>query len=424
MAKTWTAVEYDLSKRLTAAAPNKRLTIPPNMKLQLVITLEDAAYARLSKDPTWVQKMQEKANAKAVPVLDRLTAQVKEMDTKAAKFDAKTAQIFTNDINKLISTVMEQAGREMAKEIDTFFDQYKKDKKELTSFRIKSAGKISINAVGIVASAAVAGATHAVLAPPAIVAIVRASVVIGQECVKLALDADQFAKLINAELKVLAKFMEDSKKKAEEKLSLIQKAMAENKPIDEKEIKKQAQLVALKEGKIKPGKEFALSAISGLLGVETPSITNLESHIGVHEVDITKLEKKSHELGPKVYEAMDKEEKWRTKLNAEKNLPSEKVTKLKDKLGKAEKVLQKMVEATTKINESVTKAKLRHKRYKDILEAMKNGVPEWLQWVTPVTSMAVDIGLTVAGGGSALELALGVVQTAESDIAQVLIDKI
>jgi len=416
MSKKWTAVQYDLTKSLTAEATNKRVTIPANQKLELIVDLEDAVYNKLSKDPTWLQLMQTKANSKVTPVLDKVKAKVKDADQKAAKFDAKTADIFTKDINSYISQEMGKAAKEMATEVDKAFDEYKKGKSDLTTFRIKSAGKITINAISIVAAAAVAGATHAVLAPPAIVAIVRASIVIGQECVKLALDADKFALLINAELKVLVKWMQDSKVKAETKLKLMKEGKSE------KDAKAEAQLEALKQGNYKPGKEFALSAISGVLGVETPSITNLESHVGVHKVDITKLEKSSHELSPHIYDAMDREEKWRKKLQEnEKTLPAAKVTKLKEKCATAEKVLQKMVEAVEKINEAVERAKKRQEAYEKTVTAMKEGNPAWLQYVTPIVGAAVDIGISVSGGGSALSQCLGVLGTVESDTAQALL---
>ena len=385
--KKWTAVQYDLTKALSAVVKSNppRITIPSGQKLELIIELEDDAYTKLYKDPTWAAKMQEKANAKTTPVLDRVKLKVKQADEKSQKFDQKTADIFSKDINSYISQEMAKAGKEMAAEIDKLFEDYKKGKTELTKFRIKCGGKITLNAIGIVAAAAVAGATHAVLAPPAIVAIVRSSIVIAQECAKLAVDADTAAKLINKELLILVKIMES--------------------------------------GKAKAGKEIALSVISGVLGIETPSVTNLEGHIDVHGVKIIELTKKSHELGPKLNDAMDREQKWTTKLKEnEKNLSPAKVKKLKEKVAQSVKVLEKMVETVIKFNEGVDRAEERHKGYKKALEDLKKGIPGWVKYVTPITGAAVNVGLAIGNPTSALEAMLGVITSVESDVASTLLD--
>ena len=384
--KKWTAVQYDLTKLLSAEVKSDRIKIPPNEKLELIIELEDAAYDRLAKDPTWLQKMHDRANAKVVPVLDVVKKKVREADEKSQKFDAKTADIFSKDINAFISQKMQTAGKEMAAEVDKFFEEYKKGKSELLKFRIKSGGKITLNAITVIGATAVAGASHGAMAPPAIVAIVRASIVISQECVKLGLDADKFAKIIQAELKVLKELMEKGKQKA--------------------------------------AKEVALSALSGVLGIETPSLTNLESHIEVHKVDITKLEVKSHELGAKVNEAYDRQIKWDDKLKQnEKSLSPGKVAKLNDKIEKSVKTLKSVIDATVKVNRAVERAQLRQKTFEDALTALKKGVPDWVKYVTPAVTMAVDIGLAIGGAGSVLEGALGTIATAETDIASVLLDK-
>jgi len=179
----------------------------------------------------------------------------------------------------------------------------------------------------------------------------------------------------------------------------------------------------MSDGKAKAGKEVALGALSGLLGIETPSVANLESHIGVHKVDISKLAIESHKLGPKIYEAMDRQEKWAKKLaENEKTLPPAKVTKLKTKLKTAEKALQAIIDTTEKINKAVERAEGRQQLYDLLLKELQKGVPGWTKYVAPIVGAAVDIGLSVASGGKALDVALGVIQTAETDITSTLID--
>ncbi len=150
--KKWTAVQYDLSKNL-AAVPTKLVKIPAGLTLLLIIELEDELYTRLAKDSVWLARMQEEANAKALPVIESLKVKIKDADEKVAKFDAKTAVIFSNDLNAFLKQKMDLAGVEMAKEIDKYFEEYKKNQKDLTKFRIKSGTKITFNAISIVSEA-------------------------------------------------------------------------------------------------------------------------------------------------------------------------------------------------------------------------------------------------------------------------------
>ena len=82
--KKWTAVEYDLTKKLMEGAQPKRVTIKPGMKLELIIELDDKVYAKLSKDSVWIQRMQTKANEKAKPTIELAIQMVKKADEKAA----------------------------------------------------------------------------------------------------------------------------------------------------------------------------------------------------------------------------------------------------------------------------------------------------------------------------------------------------
>ena len=393
--KKWTAVQYDVSKKL-AEVPTKRVKIPAGITLLLIIELEDDLYKRLIKDPVWIHRVQERANAKALPVIEALKTKVKDADAKAEKFDTKTAAIFSNDLNAFLKQKMDAAGAEMAKDVDKFFEEYKKGQTDLLKFRIKSGAKITLNGISIVGAVAVSAASHGALAPAGIVAIARSGVVIAQECAKLATTADQIAKLIQGELKILQ--------------AILIKDMAN----------------ASTKQKVAQGtKEAALGVVSGLLGVETPSLKNCKSHIEVHKVDIAKLDKQSHELGKTIPHAMDEEEKWRKKFDdAKKSLPADKVGKIVQKKEQAEKALHQMLEATFKVGKAVNRANERQELFEKTLAAMEKGVPEWVGYFQTATTLAVDIGLAIGSASSLLDGALSVLSAAEVDITSELVDRV
>jgi hypothetical protein len=364
------------------------------MKLQLVIELDDKAYEKLSKDNVWIQRMQTKANEKAKPTIELAIQMVKKADEKAQNFDEKTATIFSKDLETTIKNKMETAGTEMAKEVDKLFEEYKKGQKELTTFRIKSAGKITLSGISIVGHVAVAAASHGAHVPLAIIGIIRNANQIGQECVKLFLDADAFAKIIQGEIKVLETFMQKN-------LTTTQQKVGQS------------------------IKEIGLNLISGALGIETPSLKNCEEHIKVHHVDIQKLEKESHELGQTVNAAMDKEEEWRKKFDKAKgSKPSKEVGKIVEKKEKAEKALDKLLTSIIKINEGITRAAQRQELFEKTLDSMKKGVPAWTGYAKQVGSLAVDIGLSMGDVKEALETAVEVIGELEKTTGEVVIEEI
>ena len=392
--KKWTAVEYDLSKKLIAGAQPKRVEIKPGMKLELVIELDDKAYLRLAKDNVWIHRMQEKANAKAQPAIERAINLVKKADEKALNFDQKTANIFSKDLEATIKNEMEKAGKEMATEVDKLFEEYKKGQKDLLTFRIKSGAKITINVISIAGHVAIAVASHGAHVPLAIIGIIRNANAIGQECVKLFLNADSFAKIIQGEIAVLEKFMEQNAN-----------------PSNAEKVKKSA-------------KEIGLNLLSGVLGIETPSLANCEEHIKVHYIDIQKLEKKSHELGQTVNAAMDKEEQWRLKFQEalKKNKNSVEIGKIVMKKEKAEKALDKLLTSIVKINEGINRAKERQDLFEKTIKAMKLGVPEWTKYAKQVGSLAVDIGMSMGDVTEALNTAVEVFTELEKTTAEVILE--
>jgi hypothetical protein len=124
-------------------------------------------------------------------------------------------------------------------------------------------------------------------------------------------------------------------------------------------------------------KEFGLNLISQALGVETPSLKNCEQHLKEYKVSIGKAEIKSHDLSKEIYHAMDEEEAFRKKLAAAKDRPVDDVRKAGDQTKKVEKTLHNLIESTIKVNQSIEKAKVRHKEFEAKLAKMKVGVSGW-----------------------------------------------
>ncbi|HZT34329.1 MAG TPA: hypothetical protein VFA15_00300, partial [Nitrososphaera sp.] len=386
--KKWTAVEYDLSKTINDQAKPQHVDIKPGMKLQLIIELDDSVYSRLSKDPSWLQKMQTKANDKSKESISKIVQQVKVTDQKAANFNPQQATIFSKDLATTVQKEMEAGGKAMATEVDKLFEDYKKGQSDLMKFRIKSGGKIVLSSLSVVASSAAAAASHGAATPLAIVSIMRSVVTISQECTKLALSADQFAKIIQGEIKTLALFMNQNMEKAKAKDKVLQSA-----------------------------KEIGLNMISGALGIETPSLKNCDEHIKVHKVDIAKLEAKSHDLSKQIHGAMDVEENWRKKFDvAKKTLPSDKVGKVVVHKEKVEKALHALIESTIKVNQAIERAEVRQGKFEKTLESMKKGVPEWTGYAKEATALAVDLALGMGEVEKVVETVLHVCIESEKAI--------
>ena len=383
--KKWTAVEYDVSRKLLSEMKTDRVEVPAGLKLQIVVEIDDASYAKLIKDATWVQKIQQKANAKAVPTIEFVKKAVKDIDVKAGKFDPKIAATFSNDLNNVIKKQLEGAGKQMAAEVDFLLKEYSKGQKDLLKFQAKAGAIIVLKSVQIGLTTAAAVASHGALAPLAIVGLAKNAVTLAQECTKLALTADQTAVIIDGEFTVLKKFMIEDLAKAK------------------------------KTGKIAQGvKEASLNIIAGALGVPIPSLANLATHIGVHKAGIAKLESKSKGLSEGLYKAMDVQENWNKKYQAaKKTMPPAKVTKIETQLKKVETALDSMIEATIKVNEKVVKAEDRQDKYEKALAAMKGGLPS-MQLLQTVASLGVSLGTDLGAATHKLQEGLAVLQVAEA----------
>lgn len=393
MAKKWTAVQFDLGKQLAGKAKLERVELPKSMTIQIDIDLDDDVYKELSKNPTYLAKMQSKAKGHADEAVADMLKAVTVAETKASKFDKKQAEVFSKDLQSALKTRLELAGDTMATECEKLFEDYKKGQAELKKFRIKAGVKIGLTAVVVTGGAVASVLTAGALSPLGIVGIVRGGVTIGQEIVKLALDADQSAKVINGELKVLKKLMLDKEGNA-------------------------------KGGKERGAKEVALNVTSKVLGIESPSIKNCESHIKVHEVKIAEAEKKSKKLSEKIYEAMDTQEAWSKKFDqAKKSLPSDKVGKVKSKLEASEKSLNTLIASTIDINEAIARAVARQEAYAAAIDALKTGIPGWLKFVDVAVGMAIDVATAIVDSNSALEKGLNSAIAVENVVASELLDQ-
>ena len=394
--KKWNAVEYDAIKYLKGSLGSKlkRIELPKTMRLEVLIELDDELYAALAKNPSWVQKMQSAAAAKARAAMDDVEKQILAAEAKAQKFDPKTAAAFTRDVQALLEKGAQAASDEMAELCEKLINDYKKGQKELLKFRVKCGGKIALTAVLVTGGVVLSVTTFGGLTPLGIVGIVKGGVGIGQEIVKLALDADKMGKLIQGELTVLKKLMNEENAKAKT------------------------------SGKVAQGaKEIGLNVFSKVLGVETPSLKNCQSHIDIHKVDIAKIEKKSSDLSKTIYDAMDEQAKQAKALvQAKKTLPANKVGKISMQVDKVEKVLDELLKSTIKLNESIARAEQRQVQFQKALDAMKEGIPGWVKWVDVAVGLTVDLATGVTDASSAVEKAVSGVSSAIQTIGSETID--
>lgn len=396
--KKWNAVEYDAVKYLKSSIGNKlqRIELPKTMRMEVLIELDDELYAALARNPSWLQKIQATAAARARAAMDDAAKQILQAEARAQKFDAKAASAFTRDVQDLLEKAAKVAADDMADACERLVNDYKKGQKELTKFRVKCGGKIALTAVLVTGGAVLSVATAGALSPLGVVGVVKGAVGIGQEIVKLALKADQVAKLIQAELAVLRKLMNEENAKAK------------------------------KSGRIAQGaKEVGLNVFSKVLGIETPSLKNCQSHIEIHKIDIAKIEREAKKLSEAIYEAMDEQAKQAKALAAaKKTLPATKVGKISMALDKTEKALDQLLKSTISMNESVQRAEARQEKFEKALDAMKDGVPGWLKWVDVAVGLAIDIGTGVADASSGIEKAAAVVFSAEQAIGGEVIDAV
>jgi hypothetical protein len=384
MAKKWTAVSYDLSKKLNDAVKPQRVEIPAGWLLQIVADIDDATYAKLIKNPTLIAKVQQKANEKAKAAIALMEKKIKEIDGKAVGFDPKTALIFTNDLNATVKQTMEAVGKTISAEVDRMLAEYAKGQSDLRAFRAKSAAVITLKAAQIAVTTAAAVASHGALAPLAIVGIAKQSVAITVELAKLGASSDQVIAVIKTEFAVLKKFMVTN-------------------------------LAAAKtSGKVAQSvKEGTLNLLSGALGIPLPSLANLESNLKTLNASIAKLEAESKKYSKGLYAVMDKQEVFANKYkNAKKTLPAVQVGKIDIQLKKVEATLNGMIESTIKVNQKIEAGREAYAEFVQAYKQMHDGVPGWVSKLDIVGglafSFATDFGTIsheARGGLATLQVA-------------------
>jgi len=396
--KKWNAVEFDAAKYLKTSIGSKLkfVELPKTMRLEVVIELDDELYADLAKNPSWLQKMQTGAVARAKSAMADLEKEVLAAEGKAQKLDSKAAEAFNRELQSTLEKSGRTASDDTAAACEKLLLDYKKGRKELAKFRLKCTGKILLTAGLVSGGAVVSVATAGALSPIGIWGVVKGAVAVAQEIAKLGLSANKMAVLVQGELAVLKKIMNEENAKAK------------------------------KSGKVlQGGKEIGLNLFSKVLGVETPSLKNCQSHIDIHKIDISKIEKESKKLSELIYAAMDAQEKQAKALAvAKKTLPSSKVGKIAMSLEKIEKALDQMLNATIKVNEAIDAATDNQKKFQTALDGMKEGVPGWVKWVDVVGGLAIDIGVGCHDAATAVEKGYAIAFASGQAISNELVDAV
>jgi hypothetical protein len=378
----WKVIETNLAKELAGKITLKYVQLPPDVTVTINIELDKAPYDLLIKDKTWLDEIHKIAKAKADKAVEHMVGQLKlgEKNVALAPSDPKAGETVGKNLTEQLKLELQNAGDEMVAEVNKLFEGYKKRKKELNKFRIKSSCKIAVSTIAIVGTAAVAAASHGTLTPFAGVAIARSTIVIGQECYKLASNCYIVAKQVTVELGILKKLIGDNSK---------------------------ARGTAVETG---------LGILSGLAGLETPSVKNCKAHIELHKINISKLEQESKKLSSSIDQVMDKAKDWENKAKeAARTLPAEKVGKVRTKMDAAEHALDKLLKATIKVNESIATAWQMQEKFEATIANLAKNVAEWTKYVDVATGALVDIAVGVGDASSAIESALSTMIAVSAD---------
>jgi len=388
--KKWTAVDYDAGRALQNETGNlERVKLPAKMALQVIVELDEELYKALAKNPTWLQKLQQEASSEARDAIKSAAKLLKEADDKAEGMREQETEALKKKTQDSIEKMFEKASDDMAEATGKLIEDYKKGQKDLSDFRYRTMGKMLVTAITVSAGILISVATAGGLSIVGVGSIVRGAIATCEDLAKLALNADQEAVIVQNELKVLKKVLGDGVKEAST------------------------------SGKIAKGtKEIGLNLISKALGISSPSLKNCEAHIDLHQINIAKLEKESKKLSENVYDAMDKQEKWAKNFDAAKKLlPAQTVGKVRTSGDKAEKELDAVLKSVIKVNESVNRAEERQKQFEKALEALKEGVPDWVKWVDVAISLAADIATGVHDASTALEKAAAGISALDQALA-------
>lgn len=443
MAKKWMAVQKNIAKDLQAAAKPKHIELPDRMMMGVELVLDDDLYKELSKNPTWLQRLQEMAKVEFDKVVADGAKLIKKADDKAANFNEKQAAIFSKDLNVALEKFCQKAANDMAVAAEKLFDDYKKGQKELQKFSLKAAGKIGLSVVAIVGSAVSAVFSGGAASPIAILGFVKSSLTIVQELTKITIaqagKVDAADKIISVEMKALKKMMGEYADKVEaleaeidDKVAEVAKAKGIKKLDDkskadirkelEKDSKYKTKMKQLKA--VQSSKEIGLNLISKAFGIETPSLKNCRSHMDVYKSSIAGIEKNIKKESEQIYKAMDAAQALEKELAkaVKSGADPKKIGKVTKTMEAAEGALDTLLKLVIDMNVGVDKANTRYAAFDKALEAMEAGVPAWVKFVDVVISGAVDIGLSIADAPNAIEKGLGAANTALGIIDAELID--
>lgn len=403
MAKVWKAVEFNVSRSLqdkirfnSLYNDFRLLKIPQDLNVQLFIELDEKLFEILSKNPTWLQTLQSQSKAQVDNCMDRMLSEIAAGALLLGEDAPRNLrdQLYSLEIKKFMRD-LDDVGKTMATESAKLFDDYRRGQKELINYRIKTSYKIGVSAIVTTVSVVATVLSGGTFGPFAIVGLVKSGLSIVQDCLKLASSADAVAKLINADLMILRKIMNERISEASRSRKIGQAA-----------------------------EEIALNVVSRISGLETTSISNCNSRIELHKVDIDKLDKKSRELSEKIYGAMDIQEKWAKQFeNAKQHLPANKVGKIRESLKSAENGLDTLIKSTIEVNRNIEKANNRQKSYEKAMEGMrgtsdgKDGInPQVISWIDFALSLGFDVATGLSEAETVVDKVLGTLTTTATSI--------
>jgi hypothetical protein len=151
---------------------------------------------------------------------------------------------------------------------------------------------------------------------------------------------------------------------------------------------------------------------------------NCGKNIELHKVDITKLEIKSKELSVKLTGALNSQDEWKkTNDAAIKKLPADKIGKIRAKIETIDKAVAKLTPAVVKVNEGVTRAEDRQKLFEETLNAMKDGLPEWIGYADTVAALGLGVGLAIGDASTLIDGVGGVLLEAANEIGNLVVEK-
>ena len=362
MPKSYTAYSRNIGPDLQKALPDKvKIGV---VTLRVELTLEDAGYKKVTESPVWLQKSADIAKKFVPGAVDSIVDDIK-----------KAKDLNDRGLNSILVKTGDEMADKLADAIEKALAAWVKDKKEYTSYKVKSAGKIVVGTAGVVASAVTIGLTAGAASPVAIISMARSSIGLAQNIAKLAMEAETVERLIRKDMGVLSK------------------AFAKNKD------NKAAQNM----------KELGLAGIAAVLGVDTPSINNCNSRIQLYGNKLTGLKKDHAKFAGTIYKLMDVQESLKHKID--KTAKSAKnYGKLTKTLGSAEKSLDEILKRVVAIGERIDTGEKNNEVYSKFVEALQSGVSNWTKYAQTAMTLAITFGTAIANNADAIEKGLSALQ--------------